>query len=879
MVAPITSQLHGYEHGHHLLSSSAKLSKADQAVIDRISDVAGPLRPGETFNPYLTGYPLPSGDFYVFARTWQDFSVPRAGCVRTLSLLIPADVWAASVSLDDYLRILDPGVFPTAAVTTMLREGPGSAPLPPVSGVAANELIEAIFLEEAKPIVVLDALEPELVAIRLLTALWPGMRRRFAVSTFALSPRKVEGRSFDLVFAPKDARSRFANWEGRRIDARTAASTRHRWTQAIADRVFIEPRPRLLSEEEVRLIGTRDSSRSSALRIALMWEELKGNLQRSPSAMLGLLDIANSRSETDPEIIASLQPAISKAADKAADSFPPDEAWVFLGALAKKILGSAFAAALPSVGDAAGNLAAKSPGPAVAFVEQSAIHDAILAILPQIASGLERGFGPEAEQALSHMDTSVLWRLLQSSRQLAHVAANSQPLITRLGETLPQLPGEALQEIKGALLPLLVYDTQLPAFAALSASLTTEELLAEVSHLAGVNDLAAVTFIPILATRARELQAAGVLRDALAVTKPSLGRDALIAAILTPTMDDIDWLLREKSIDPEFRRTELLALLRKASSDTIESVFNDDECAEFALQVLPDDAADILLRATLEVVLPLSRHLTLVSRLLPRLSEGQRVDLLWRTLERCLSEHFVGDEASAIVFFLNALGDRADGKRLARLGLSRELDPELLSRNVIAFDLASDEVRIRLLQAIDDIASGLAQHYLLNIDNRAGAACAHLFSDAQALDRRAHLRASAHLLPVLLRSGHSPVSSIVTATFPAIYRELAKEDEVPDLLRFIPFFDWDRCKSARRELAETFLRSSVWSPADFALAGLYSGDLPRFLRRMAKAYDGERYIARIEEDLRSLPPQSQADVSQAISNLHLDWPAKYEWRD
>lgn len=269
----------------------------------------------------------------------------------------------------------------------------------------------------------------------------------------------------------------------------------------------------------------------------------------------------------------------------------------------------------------------------------------------------------------------------------------------------------------------------------------------------------------------------------------------------------------------------------------------------------------------------------MVSRVLPLLPDKRRVELLWRTLERCLSEHFAGDEASTIIFFLNTLGDQADGKRLAQLGLRRELDPDLVSRNLIALDSASDQARRRALQAIDDIASILAQHYLLNLDLFASSACARLFSDAKAIDRRAHLSASAQILPALLRSGHSPVSAIVTATFPVVYRELAKEDDVPDLLRFIPFFDWDRCKSARRELVDTFLRSRVWSPADFALAGLYSDDLPRFLRRMAKADDGRRYIACIERDLHSLPNQAQTAVSQAISNLYLDWPAKYDWRE
>ena len=50
----LDQQLHGYRNGHQLLSSSAKLSKADQDLVDRLSDVAGPLRPGEHFDSYLT---------------------------------------------------------------------------------------------------------------------------------------------------------------------------------------------------------------------------------------------------------------------------------------------------------------------------------------------------------------------------------------------------------------------------------------------------------------------------------------------------------------------------------------------------------------------------------------------------------------------------------------------------------------------------------------------------------------------------------------------------------------------------------------------------------------------------------------------------------
>ena len=91
----IEQQSHGYKNGHQLLATSVRLARGDQDVVDRLSDISGPLRPGETFDPYLTAYPLPSGNFYVLARTWQDLKAARAGCVLTRSLLVPMGVWEA----------------------------------------------------------------------------------------------------------------------------------------------------------------------------------------------------------------------------------------------------------------------------------------------------------------------------------------------------------------------------------------------------------------------------------------------------------------------------------------------------------------------------------------------------------------------------------------------------------------------------------------------------------------------------------------------------------------------------------------------------------------------------------------------------------------
>jgi hypothetical protein len=50
-------------------------------------------------------------------------------------------------------------------------------------------------------------------------------------------------------------------------------------------------------------------------------------------------------------------------------------------------------------------------------------------------------------------------------------------------------------------------------------------------------------------------------------------------------------------------------------------------------------------------------------------------------------------------------------------------------------------------------------------------------------------------------------------TFQPVYRELQKE-RLPDFLGLVfLFLDWDRCKSARRELIEAFFRSD-WLGTD-----------------------------------------------------------------
>ena len=73
MQSSVQLQLHGYRSGHQLLQSSVRLNTRDQDAIDHLSDIAGPLRPGERFAAYFTAYPIPSLEYYALARTEQGF--------------------------------------------------------------------------------------------------------------------------------------------------------------------------------------------------------------------------------------------------------------------------------------------------------------------------------------------------------------------------------------------------------------------------------------------------------------------------------------------------------------------------------------------------------------------------------------------------------------------------------------------------------------------------------------------------------------------------------------------------------------------------------------------------------------------------------------
>ena len=857
------------------MSSSVDLPKVDQSVIDRLSDVAGPLRPNEKFDSYLSGYPLPSGNRYVLARTWQDLTVTRAGCVRTLSLVILDAEWAGGKSLQPFLDLLDPSEFPEAweAEAHQVMPSPVGQPMPPVPDFRGGELLEALFLEETKPIVVFGAPTPELIATRLITAVWADFRRHFAFSTFARSPRRVEGRLFDLVFAPKDARSKFADWPGRRVDGVADSVARHRWTKDIVERAFVAPVPRLLSERDVKLAGPNDAKNAALLRISLLWDELVGKVHTTPTAALGLLDIAESRGVWNLDTLEALDRAIETAAGSAIADMSPDQAWEFVTALVRKMRGHSrgLENGRLALRDVAARLSISSPQGAAAFLSQPLAQEVRSDLLPAIAGGMAHASDEAISSAMMSAAPDVLGRILVVSDSLAKRIVGNPHLLDRVRATILDLKPHLLVEVREKLLPLLVEERQLSLAGPFIAALDLNDLMDEVRHLNEATSLAVPGFTNLLVDRARELDGVGLLRDLLLELSRSDGRDRTLFATLTPSHEDVSWLLDEHRIPGDLVRMWLVVLLGSASPSDFVAVFHDAGLRDQVLAALPTDALEIRRRILFDGRLSLDIHVALLLDLLPALERREARDRVCDALSLCLRTHFGLNEEQTIIRLLGAMGGDLDAGWAVRHGLERGVSAAMASRNLVAFNSAPALPRGRIMAVVDDLARALDGRHVIDVDLSAIDAAANLLADANHYAWSAALAASARLLPLLMRSGREPVSALVAVAFPVVYQEYAKADDIPDFLKFVPFVDWDRCKSARHELVSTFLASSAWAPGDLALTSCRCGDVGKIFRRVAKSYGGDAYLSRVLDDLGHLQANCRSAVEQAISDSRSAW--------
>ncbi len=878
----IDQQEHGYRSGHQLLSASLRLPRDDQDLIDRLSDMSGQLRPGETFTSYLTTYPLPSEKYYVVARTWQDLEAPRAGCVRTRSLLVPMPMWQTIEGVGRLLPLLTPVAFGEKAVAVPLPAG-GKTP-PVVSDPRAVELVEALFLEDRQPIVFFEASDAEAIAVRVIAALWPGLKRRFATCTFTLAPRKIVDRDFDLVFAPKSARTRFADWSGRRIEVGASQKPRHRWSQATWQQIFQSDAPSLVANDGLGVLRHDDRGDEAALRLSLLWNELSAKADTTPNAVLGMLDILNLQKERTAAY-GRLAPLILRAVRSAAVKLDVAEAWRFLAALVVKLPTPLPSMSLAkSIERAAADLATKSGRTALQYLEleSSSSRGVPAVILAGLGNGLTAGFvATDAGHSLPRISSDIGAGLIGLSDRFARDALSAAKLnpdawiaqITRF----VSYPDRTLQtKARRRLTPLLDDASQAPLLPSLLAGVTAAELVDFVVQIGRKTAFGIPEFDEPIGNGAKDAASLFALRDVVAKRFDNDGANRLLYSTLNVDSADITWL---NDAVPDKRRALrlLVRLLENAPDRTVIAVQRDAEARDRMIGLLLEDVSlgsSQIGRILAVGDLPIDRLLDVGLMVLPSISPDEAGKLAEHLVSHALVE--ADSEDPRVAQLLAAPSLRISPEQLIQLAASRSANARRIGSNLVLLASTPSRLRHGVSSRIDDLSDRLVHRGRENLGEPAYRAWAALITDAGAIDRDTQLRACLPTLAFALRLPDLPVNALVRAAFPVVYAQLLKSTGDEDFnliprLMLLPmtfFNDWDRAKTARHELVDTFLHSS-WPPSELLLIAIEAGIDGTVVKRLSRSSRGREYLSAVERDSMRLTDGGRALVRGSLSGyLH-----------
>lgn len=876
----IDQQCHGYKGGHQLLASSIKLSRQDQDTIDRLSDISGPLRPNEKFAPYLTTYPLPSREFYVLARTWQDVEARRAGCVLTRSLLIRANEWAAVedvIGLIQHLKEVDRKQLDADSFTFRCSL---TSLLPQVDVSQTIELVEALFLEERQPVVVFGATQADLIVTRLLTALWPGIKRSFSVCSYALGPRMASGRPFDLIFAPKELRSRFARWEGRRIDGSgdRDRAVRHRWSVATARRLFEDPSPALSKIDTLGILAGDSSGDESKLRLALLWNDLIDQSIKSPTAVLGMLDILHSHvgglegSNFDVGI------AVARAVHSSM-TMEPTKRLAFLVPLAMKL--ESFPISLSLAVQLCRSLSQSSSEDiaySLRLINQILPDSGFIRKL--LFAGIGRGIASRPAEFLqgrmfSELSDEHLLCFLAVSRSFSDklvgesTGNSDEDWIARLSAALAFPTSSFAGRAKNSVVASLSSKHQALVLRGCLKGVSGVNVIAALGMIWTKTKLSIESFDPVLLEaitgRAELLQFRKILIG-LPETKCTT---RLLVHSLDISSEDLAWALKERSLGVTRRVKLLLSILERADDHFLGRLSQAGDIMEAILTAVGSETLSPPQRtAFLKVFawsnISIDKVLPVALPMLADVNEPLRVELIGQFVSKGLRFAAPGSNEH-LSMLIQDIGPSVNPDYLVASAVSSESTSLRISDNIEMLNRAPSSVRREVLRYIDNLSSRLIQNHPEHLSEGACLSWAQLIADSADVNSIGQIRAAGNALSFAFSQVDPKVISLVVVSFPIVYRELKQGKDEPSLWALF-FTDWDRCKTVRKEVVNSFLHSG-WAPSFFLKAVLPTGDIERVLQALAKEDGGLGYLSSLRDYASDLSSHDRKQVLETIDEL------------
>lgn len=865
----IDQQWHGYKRGHQLLGSSIELAPRDQEIVDKLSDASGSPRLGERFDPYLTIYPLPSGRYHVVSRTWQDLEAPRSGTVFTRSLLIGADEWRGASNVMALFDCLNDRNASASPFNIALNSG--QSPKSVVDDPNLAALTEALFLEKPVPIAAFGFSDAELIAGRLLEALWASRRASMAICTYALAPRSLGDRDFDLVFSPESARPRFAKWSGRRVVASSnAPAPRHVWTKQISDRIFSDPYPNLSSLDEIGAFNATSRVDGSALRLALVWADLKGSVASTPRSLLGMLDILRSFGRS-PWSVPGFASLVVQAVDKSGAQ-PTADTWQFLQILVRKLDSQIPLSVVRAIWRAARELIARNPAILVQELSDEGAAALPHLLRPAAGAGLERQ-PLVALSVLQQLGPSISLSLMAESPALtrATTVALSEVANTQFVEALSRelrSDRRAAMRMAGSVAAGSRSDEVTPLLQVVLEAAPTGNFTQLAINVLTNGGSSRASVIDLLYDLVPTDHARRILRSA-ALNAPSMSEGDRLLMRLAATPADMDWLV--DLLDHQPSRLSALLMRRMAywpESDlrrALSTSSSKNAFLEAAIVGLPGSSQQL---ARLLKLLPQSPVSTvaILRKAAPSLSQQSQIELMLVVIDQIMAS-----EPASVSDLLEPLLGFAGTDVVVLAATSPQLSPHQIGKNIAA--IADSRHSLRYAARVDLITTKLSNRRAGGFERAGYDGWATLLREARRHHPAVLIRSADQALDFAITRYNEPVGAVVAAVFPVVHARLADKGGLSDIpyniftAVFIAtasmFTDWDKAKSARHGLVDAFMRSS-WEPAELLRAGLDSEVLQKILNDVNSRQGGSSYIRKIERSVDQYPEPLRSTLRRAL---------------
>ena len=705
----------------------------------------------------------------------------------------------------------------------------------------------------------------------------------FRFAPFSLAPRSIDGKPFKLQFAPTESQARFASWAGTKLSAQSSevVTKSGKAGKSLGHQIFEIDRPDLGTLDRRGLFWHNRGNEEPRLNLILLWNALEEKLDTSEVAILGLLDIASTLGTHDLQAIATLEPKIlevlSGIGSKSKNSATGIDFFVrFVEKVSNRQLIDWLVKPLH---DASMRLVSVDPE----FVSEMIKGDepienwAIKAVREGTADSLARLSNTDFLTIVkySFLPKDVL-ALIGSScaftKKLVHVFYEAGlDLLALIKDELERLRPTEFTQIAKRLLPELWAPSHVPL---LEFILETEGFLCNVDDIVKLfrnergyseefNDV--ILGSEVIQAMLEELQLA-VLR--LSETKAINGFVASSVLIEQRTFCRLD----DRGLVSQNRATKIFSLLvKRARSEQLVPLLNDHADQALALNFSSSTSGqtlDEIYKVLRAIENPSEQAIVISLEHLAKLPEDETEWLIKISQETVrMAALFEGDVAVKAFSLVNQppiseVDLDLGGIRFADEGLS----PNAVERNLAFLSESTKKresistVNLRVLATelvdygLDRILEGSWPHLapLVNFDWRT--------PNYEQIDF------ATQLVSASIQLTDSQVSGLLKIMFPVVHESLRKSRRSPDLFSLIFFLYWDKCKAARQELVESFMKSD-WPVADLLLIAIEIKEVYSILKLIGENPGAKEYFQKLDESVDLLPDTARPKIRSSLRKV------------